>query len=120
MPSSKLIVLSQSVRSLSRGALAALAAACVFATADVARADDVVAPTYPLVCAKQDLKVVTLIELHGHAQLVAADMLAQAYFDVMKARDACAQGRVEEAVAIYNRLLPGLEEVEGDEIHAAR
>jgi hypothetical protein len=119
MPSSKFVVLSQSVRFLSSGALAALAAACVFATADVARAD-VATPTYPLICAKQDLKVVTLIDLHGHAQLVAADVLAQAYLEVIKARDACAQGRVEEAVAIYNRLLPGLEEVEGDEIHAAR
>jgi hypothetical protein len=120
MPSSKFVVLSQSIRFPSRGAVAAFATAFVFAMAGAVRADDAATQTYPVVCAQHDIKVVTLIDLHGHAQLVAADVLAQAYFEVIKARDACAQGRVEEAVAIYNRLLPGLEEVEGDEIHAAR
>jgi hypothetical protein len=102
---------------VSRQAMTALAATCLLATATVARASDV--PTYPLICAQHDLRIVTLIELHGYAQLVSADTLAEAYFDVIKARDACANDRVAEGVAIYERLLPGLGEIEGDEIHAA-
>jgi len=57
------------------------------------------------ICAARDLQFVTLLEDHGEAQDVAADRLAEAFFTAMKARAACAQGRVAEAVAIYNSIV---------------
>lgn len=105
-------------RTLVRHAFAALAAICVLATADVARAGDTPG-AYPSVCAEKDLQVVTLIELTGLAHLVSADVLADAYVSVLKARDFCEKGQVAEGIAVYEGLLPGFEP-DDVEIHAAR
>jgi hypothetical protein len=53
---------------------------------------------------RPDLRLITLIEAHGEAQDVAAEILARAFFTVMEARKACNQGPVEPAQAI-SRLL---------------
>lgn len=55
-------------------------------------------------CAARDIKVVTLIEDAGVARTVPDAQLAEAFFMLMKAREACAAGRVEEALAIYDGI----------------
>src|SRR5262245_15198143 len=55
-------------------------------------------------CAARDLRIVLLIEAHGEAQDVSADELRQAFFTMAKARAACAAGRTDEALAIYDGI----------------
>jgi hypothetical protein len=60
-------------------------------------------PGSPL-CAARDIKVVTLIEDAGVARTVPDVQLAEAFFTLMKAREACAAGRVKQALAIYDSI----------------
>jgi hypothetical protein len=55
-------------------------------------------------CALRDLRIVTAIEAHGAAQDVPATRLADAFFTLMNARAACAAGRTDEALAIYDSI----------------
>ena len=55
-------------------------------------------------CAERDLQYVILIERHGEAQDIAGEVLAQAFFSVVRARKACRQGREQEAFAIYDSI----------------
>jgi len=55
-------------------------------------------------CAERDLQYVALIERHGEAQDIAGEVLAQAFFTVMRARKACRRGREQEAFAIYDSI----------------
>jgi len=60
-------------------------------------------------CAARDLKVLTAIGEHGEAQDVPADVIAAAFFSMVKARTACAAGNTTEGLAIYDsiELVPG-------------
>ena len=85
---------------LSRASLLSIVAFRLWATASIclAMAGPTVAESATVVspiCAAADLRFVTLIEAHGEAQDVAAEILAQAFFTVMEARKACNQGRIE-------------------------
>lgn len=53
------------------------------------------------ICVAADLRLIRLIEVHGEAQDVAAETLAQAFFTVLEARKACNQGQVEAAMELY-------------------
>jgi hypothetical protein len=55
-------------------------------------------------CAERDLQYVILIERHGEAQDIPGEVLAQAFFTVMRARKACRQGREQDALAIYDSI----------------
>jgi hypothetical protein len=55
-------------------------------------------------CAERDLQNVILIERHGESQDIASELLAQAFFTMMRARKACRQGREQEAFAIYDSI----------------
>jgi hypothetical protein len=94
---------------LSRAGLLAIvafrlcAAASIFLStggALVAESATVVSP----ICAAADLRLVTLIEAHGEAQDVAAEILAQAFFTVVEARKTCNQGQVESAIKLYESI----------------
>ena len=79
----------------------AIASICLaMAGPTVAESATVVSP----ICAAADLRFVTLIEAHGEAQDVAAEILAQAFFTVMEARKACNQGRIELAIKLYESI----------------
>ena len=94
------LLLSRSKRSRVRLAFAAsIAATGWLATPGTSTAG----PSYSLACAKRDLELVALIEMQGDTQAVAAATLANAYQDVIRARDACDGGRVEEGLAIYDQ-----------------
>jgi hypothetical protein len=54
--------------------------------------------------ALRDLQLVISIEAHGEAQDTPANKLADAFFAIVRARAACAAGRVDEALAIYDDI----------------
>ena len=55
-------------------------------------------------CAERDLQYVILLERHGEAQDIPGEVLAQAFFTMMRARKACRQGREQDAFAIYDSI----------------
>jgi hypothetical protein len=94
---------------LSRASLLSILAFRLWATASIclAMAGPTVAENATIVspiCAEADLRFVTLIEAHGEAEDVAAEILAQAFFTVMEARKACNQGQVKSAIKLYESV----------------
>lgn len=57
------------------------------------------------VCAEREVRVITLIEDHGEAQDIAAEKLAVAGQAFLQARTACYEGRVSDALALYDGIL---------------
>jgi hypothetical protein len=78
--------------------------ACLCAGAGIAKTADRLHMT-AAECAARDLKLITLIEDRGEAQDIASDQLAEMAFAMLRAREACHEGRVTEAVAIYDSVL---------------
>ena len=56
-------------------------------------------------CSLKDIAVITLIEEHGEAGDVPADQLGKAHLTMLDARSVCAEGRVVEALALYETIL---------------
>jgi hypothetical protein len=53
----------------------------------------------------KETKVITLIEDHGDAEDLPADRLGDAGLAMLRARSACYEGRVDEALALYDTVL---------------
>ena len=83
--------------------LAAASASSATAGAMAAEVTTVPSP----ICNAADVRLVTLIEAHGEAQDVPAEILAQAFFTVLEARKACNQGQVEAAMKLYESISLG-------------
>jgi hypothetical protein len=83
-----------------------LTAACLCAATTVATAAEP-KESFSLACARRDLQVVMLIEAHGQAHTAAPQKLADAFLTVMRARVACQEGRVGEAIALYDGIALG-------------
>jgi hypothetical protein len=60
------------------------------------------------VCAARDLEAVTLIEQRGQGEEMASERVANAAFTMLLAREVCAEGRVEEALALYDSIIGSL------------
>ena len=56
-------------------------------------------------CALKDLTAITMIEGHGDARTVPAERLFSAVLTMLDARSACYEGRVGEALALYQSIL---------------
>jgi hypothetical protein len=56
-------------------------------------------------CAVKEIAFTTLIEDHAAADDIPADRLGQAGLTMLRARLACYEGRVEEALALYDSVL---------------
>ena len=56
-------------------------------------------------CALEEITVITLIEDHGWAEDLPADRLGNAGLTMLRARSACYEGRVGEALALYESIL---------------
>lgn len=69
-----------------------------------AAADRAVSPP----CAARDLAAVTLIEQQGEPQTMASERLAHATMTMMLAREVCAAGRLDEALAVYDGIIDSL------------
>jgi hypothetical protein len=57
------------------------------------------------ICAEREVQVITLLEDHALAQDVASDRLGEAGLARLEAQMTCYQGRVAEAVSIYDRII---------------
>jgi hypothetical protein len=78
------------------------AAASMFAIGEATATESTT--VLPPICAAADLRLITLIEAHGEARDMAAEVLAQAFFTVMEARKACNHGNVETAIKLYESI----------------
>jgi hypothetical protein len=56
-------------------------------------------------CALKEITAITLIEEHGAADDLPADRLANAASALLRARSACYEGRVGEALALYEGIV---------------
>lgn len=56
-------------------------------------------------CALKDISAITVIEEHGAAEDLSADRLYNATLTMLRARLACYEGRVGEAIALYESIL---------------
>jgi hypothetical protein len=56
-------------------------------------------------CALKETSVITLIEDHGAAEDLPSDRLGEAGLTMLRARLACYEGRVEEALVLYDSIL---------------
>jgi hypothetical protein len=56
-------------------------------------------------CAVKEVAAITAIEDHGDADDLPANRLGEAGQTMMDARSACYQGRVSEALALYDRVI---------------
>ena len=57
------------------------------------------------VCAEQEVKAITSLEDHGAAKDVPDDQLSAAAFTMLEARLTCYAGKVDEALALYQRVI---------------
>ena len=62
------------------------------------------AQSYPVVCAQRDVQLVTQLEQIGEAQTVSGEILYEAFRVLTRAREACKQGRLELALALYDSI----------------
>ena len=76
-------------------------ATCSVAVATGSEEDATLAP----ICAEREVQVITLLEDHALAQDVASDRLGEAGLARLEAQMTCYQGRVAEAVSIYDRII---------------
>jgi len=83
--------------------VAALALGCVLGSS-AAGANGQSRP-FATSCALKETTVITLIEDHAEAQDVPSDKLGEAGLAMLRARIACYEGRVEEALALYDGIL---------------
>lgn len=86
------------------GLLPALAFAASLATTISAAAQEQ-SGQFAEACARKEITALTLIEEHGAADDLPADRLGNAGLALLNARSACYQGRVGEALALYESIL---------------
>ena len=85
--------------------LLCLAGAIVVSAAGSGVAAGDQAGPFATACALKETKVITLIEDHGDAEDLPADRLGEAGLAMLRARSACYEGRVGEALALYDSIL---------------
>jgi hypothetical protein len=83
------------------GIIVATCAICSVASATGSEEDT----TLALICAEREVQVITLLEDHALAQDVASDKLGEAGLARLEAQMTCYQGRVAEAVSLYDRII---------------
>jgi hypothetical protein len=68
-------------------------------------------------CAARDLQILMLIEERENTNAVSADRLSDAMLSMLEARIVCYQGRVVDAMALYDSIV---ESVTSDALLSAR
>jgi hypothetical protein len=75
---------------------------------DAGKMADEAAASFASICADREVQVVTLIEDHARAVDPSSDALSAAGFARLQAQAACYDGRVAEAVAMYDGIITRL------------
>ena len=57
---------------------------------------------YLRLCAELDLAALSEIEMAANSGEISGEKIAAAFFSVMAARNACGEGRVDQAISIYD------------------
>jgi hypothetical protein len=65
-------------------------------------------PSFASICAQREVTVLTLLEDHGRVLDVSSDALGEAGLARMQAQTTCYQGRIAEAVSIYDGIVATL------------
>jgi hypothetical protein len=60
--------------------------------------------SFPSECTLRDVEIVTQLEQRGEAQDVPGEILYEAFWTMKRARDACYEGRVSAAMALYDSI----------------
>jgi hypothetical protein len=61
--------------------------------------------SFAAICAQKEVQAITLIEDHAAADDLAPDTLSETGATMLRARLACYDGHVSEAVALYEQIL---------------
>ena len=95
---------------LMRWKTAAACAAFMLLTLDAAKpAEQGIADQY--LCAEREILLQTLLEAHGEVSNAWSPELAERNILIVKARTACHDGRVNDALPVYDRLITKLASV---------
>lgn len=86
-----------------RDVVASAAIACVLGSG--AASADASSKSFATACALKETTVITLIEDHAEAKDVPSDKLGEAGLAMLRARLTCYEGRVDEALALYDGIL---------------
>jgi hypothetical protein len=86
-------------------ALTSALSVVIVSAAMIAGATDFQTGPFAMACALKETTIITLIEDHGAAEDLPSDRLAEAGLTMFRARGACYEGRVEEALALYDSIL---------------
>jgi hypothetical protein len=86
-----------------RSVRCALATVCLGAMVESAAAG-----SFTRGCAARDMQILMLIEEHESANAVSQQRLTDAMFTMMHARLVCHQGRVVDALALYDTIAQSL------------
>jgi hypothetical protein len=66
--------------------------------------DSTTAGSFTRGCAARDLQILMLIEERENADAVSAEQLSDAMLSMLEARIVCYQGRVVDAMALYDNI----------------
>ena len=69
-------------------------------------------------CAARDLQLLTVIEQQENAGLISAEKISEALLEMMHARIVCHQGRVLDALAIYDAITESVRPAWSGHAHA--
>jgi hypothetical protein len=69
-------------------------------------------------CAARDLQLLTLIEEQESAGTIAVDKISDALLEMMHARIVCHNGRVLDALAIYDAVAESVRPIRSGRAHA--
>ena len=97
-----------------RVAVSVLTAVCLSATMNAATAGG---SAFTRGCAARDLQILFIIEEQEAAGSVAAERLSNALIEMMHARIVCHEGRVLDALAIYDTVAESLRPIRSGRAH---
>ena len=70
--------------------------------------DSAMAGSFTRGCAARDLQVLKMIEEHESDSTISEDKVSDALFQMMHARMVCYEGRVLDALALYDVVIQGI------------
>jgi hypothetical protein len=70
--------------------------------------DETTAGSFTRGCAARDLQILMLIEEYENSHTVSAEKLSDAMLSILEARMVCHEGRVVDAMELYDSIVQGI------------